>query len=253
MMSPFIKDAQQWYETPAGHWIHDQEKQCLDSLWEHCFGYYLLQLSFSAQVNTLSESSRIRHRIDLTPHPALHTPAYIPTSTLVGDFNLIPLASESIDAALVHHWLGLYGNPMESLGEIYRVLMPEGKIIICGIRPAWLWKLGDKLTGHSYFPWSKRSPTPSQIKRWLTAAGFMVSKTVWHHSQGLSFYRVGNDAPSPGSVVYKGIKQLSRMGCGASGYIIVGHKRVSTLTPMRMNWNRGRIAWSDYAKPLINK
>lgn len=240
MMSIFTTQAQAWYQTPISHWVHIQEKECLEPLWANCFGYYLLELSFSPHVNLLTQGSRIRHHIELSPNPTQITPR-----TLIGDFNLIPLASESVDLVLVHHWLGLYSDPLECLSEIYRVLMPEGRIIICGIRPAGVWKFADQCRNQAQFPWSMRSASPERVLKWLQSTGFSTSDKVLHHSYGLSLYR-NNERAAPSNTSYKaGLK----MG---GGYVIEAVKRVNTLTPMRLTWSK-QPSWSDYIKPIINK
>jgi SAM-dependent methyltransferase len=218
---------QSWYEQATGLWVLEQERAILKQLWPQCYGHYLLQLGLSSKISELSSDTTLRNTLTLTPFVSS-------TSSIIGNFTQLPIASESIDVVLVHHWLGVCEDPLLALQEIYRVLTPEGRVIICGIRPSWLWQIYDEVQRNLQFPWSLRSASVWQVKNWLTEVGFTTA-SLSRHSQGLSLNRYSHHVP-------KTPKWCTKLPFG-SGYIIVAQKHVPGLTPIKLEWAmRGELA-----------
>src|SRR5690606_13995139 len=94
------------------------------------FGYHLLQLSMSPQLD-LSDSSRISHRFSLNPLPGSSNAKL----AALADFSQLPLAEESIDVALLHHVLDFSESPHQLLRETARVLIGRGHLVILGFNP----------------------------------------------------------------------------------------------------------------------
>lgn len=61
------------------------------------------------------------------------------------DFESLPFPNNSLDLVVLPHALELARDPHETLREVERVLVPEGKVIIVGFNPASLWGLSHKL------------------------------------------------------------------------------------------------------------
>lgn len=64
---------------------------------------------------------------------------------LLCDFESLPFPSNSLDLVVLPHALELARDPHETLREVERVLVPEGKVIIVGFNPASLWGLWHRL------------------------------------------------------------------------------------------------------------
>ena len=234
-----LKDIQSWYTKPVGEWVLDQEQHLLDQIWPECFGYYLLELGLSPAVTQLSCASRLRNHVYLSPASA-------PEVNIVSEFTDLPLASDSVDVVLVHHWLGMLDNPVEALEEIYRVLVPEGRVIICGLRPAWWCGWYDKVAQEQRFPWSFHSARVGELKRWLGNVGFTMVKRV-RHSYGLSLQVNNLHLPN----LFYTFKGLAQVGLPyGSGYIIVAQKKISTLMPIKPKWSVYSLPVKD-VKPTI--
>ena len=53
----------------------------------------------------------------------------------------LPFAENSLDLVVLPHSLELNADPHATLREVERVLVPEGRVVICGLNPASLWGL----------------------------------------------------------------------------------------------------------------
>jgi SAM-dependent methyltransferase len=60
---------------------------------------------------------------------------------LVTDFSALPFEENSLDLVVLPHSLELNLDPHTTLREVERVLVPEGKVVICCLNPASLWGL----------------------------------------------------------------------------------------------------------------
>src|SRR6187402_1725870 len=132
-MRESIADMTQWFETPLGRALLDEEQEAIAEGLQFVFGYHLLQLGISGRVDLTTES-RISHRFVL--HPQLEENQRL--GALV-DFNHLPLAAESIDAVLLHHSLDFSQSPHHLLREATRIVIPKGHLIIVGFNPWSLW------------------------------------------------------------------------------------------------------------------
>ena len=169
---PIISLAQ-WLHTPAGADLLAWEQQQLDTAVADIFGFHALQLGMPAlqglrdnrmphrwlaldaldieqlQTNNGGEStaSPLLHSLN---HPCTVEPwsrSYSVVPSLVCDFDALPLDSQSMDLMVLPHSLELAEDPHRALGEVDRVLRPEGHAVILGFNPTSLWGLRQRL-GH---------------------------------------------------------------------------------------------------------
>jgi len=134
-----------WFATPAGRYLLDWERQRFDSAVDDIFGYHGVQLGLS-ELDGLAASRVRRHWLAAASYdlrPADPDPGVEPVRAhaLVTDFSALPFASGSLDMVLMPHTLDLAEDPHAALREAERVLMPDGKLVICGINPTSLWGL----------------------------------------------------------------------------------------------------------------
>jgi SAM-dependent methyltransferase len=60
---------------------------------------------------------------------------------LVTDFSALPFPAASLDLVVLPHALESSRDPHATLREVERVLVPEGRVVICGFNPTGLWAL----------------------------------------------------------------------------------------------------------------
>lgn len=163
----------QWLHTPAGVDLLAWEQQQLDAAVADLFGFHALQLGMPALQGL--RDNRMPHRwlavdeCDIHALSANHSGAVAASPllqslnhprtvepwsqsqavppTLVCDFDALPLDAQSMDLLLLPHALELAEDPHRALGEVDRVLRPEGHVVILGFNPASLWGLRQRL-GH---------------------------------------------------------------------------------------------------------
>jgi SAM-dependent methyltransferase len=144
-----------WLRTAPGlyllAWIQDRlDREVCDA-----FGFHAVQLGLP-QLDGL-RANRMPHRWVATD--SLHVPDAVPFSLPVAsdggisthpvdqpvglhcEFDALPFPSASIDLVVLPHSLELARDPHQTLREVERVLVPEGRVIIAGFNPASLWGL----------------------------------------------------------------------------------------------------------------
>ncbi len=126
-----------WLQTPPGQYLLAWERKQLDAAVSDIFGYHALQLGL-AQLDGL-HTNRMSHqwlaldRFGLAGSKPAREPA------LLTDFTALPFPSSSLDLVVLPHTLEFSVDPHATLREVERVLVPEGRVVICGMNPTSLW------------------------------------------------------------------------------------------------------------------
>jgi SAM-dependent methyltransferase len=128
---------QQWFETPPGRYLLAWERAEFDRAVSDIFGYHALQLGLP-ELDTL-QANRMPHRWLALPEPPREGGGA--RCALVTDFAALPFEENSLDLVVLPHSLELNIDPHATLREVERVLVPEGKVVICCLNPASLWGL----------------------------------------------------------------------------------------------------------------
>lgn len=152
-MSGQIIGMHPWLASPPGQYLLDWERAWLAETVADVFGYHALQLGLP-QLDGL-ESNRMPHRwlaTETAADSADHGDAAAKVArraTLVTSFSALPFPANSLDLVLLPHALELSSDPHGVLREVARVLVPEGRVVICGFNPMSLWGLRQR-RGHVY-------------------------------------------------------------------------------------------------------
>ncbi|MDP1682966.1 MAG: methyltransferase domain-containing protein [Burkholderiales bacterium] len=158
------RDARQWFETTLGGYVLAREQAYFDETVSDIFGFNALQLGLPRY--DLLRASRIPQRLNLDAH----SPA-----RLITDFNHLPIASQSVDLALMPHVLEFSATPHQILREVERVLMPEGHVIITGFNPLSWWGVGHLIKRRcGDYPWRGHFIGLPRVKDWLALLGLEV-------------------------------------------------------------------------------
>jgi SAM-dependent methyltransferase len=146
-MSEQIISFVDWLQTPAGQYLLAWERAQLDSTVSDIFGYHALQLGL-AQLDGL-HTNRMSHRwLALDPVGRLGS-SVTREPTLLTDYTALPFPSSCLDLVVLPHTLEFSADPHATLREVERVLVPEGRVVICGMNPTSLWGLKQS-RGHLY-------------------------------------------------------------------------------------------------------
>ena len=113
-----LEKLEQWLlYTPFGRYVLRNERIIFNNSSAKIFGYYSLQLGFK-NINFLQGNTIVNH--------------YILNSDILADLKYLPIDSSSIDLIACPHILDFEDNYKDILFECYRVLVPNGKLLISG-------------------------------------------------------------------------------------------------------------------------
>lgn len=185
----------QWLQSPPGRYLLDWEQARLDQAVTDVFGFHAVQLGLP-ELAAL-RANRMPHR--WVASDDLREPALLPLpviddalSTLLPmgeghalhcDFDALPFPSQSLDLVVLPHTLELARDAHDTLREVERVLVPEGRVVILGFNPASLWGLRQhaghwrqRLGGEQplYLPSAGEFIGYRRVRDWLRLLGFEV-------------------------------------------------------------------------------
>ena len=232
-MNDRIVGLHDWFATPPGRYLLAWEREQLDLAVADIFGYHALQLGIS-ELDAL--------RCNRMPHRWLATPVYSPGAAIVTDFEALPFPANSLDLVLLPHSLELSRDPHATLREVERVLVPEGRVVICGLNPMSLWGLRQK-HGRLYRRLGLGKPFMPQeecigfrrLRDWLRLLSFEVE------SERFGCYRpaIANEQwlRSFAWMDRAGARWWSIFG---AVYFLVAVKRVRGVTLLSPSWKAAR-------------
>ncbi len=161
-----------WFATPPGRYLLAWERAQLDLAVANIFGYHALQLGL-AELDALAANRM--------PHRWLATQTPVPGAAIVTDFSALPFPAHSLDLVVLPHALELASDPHTTLREVERVLVPEGRVVICGLNRVSLWGLRQRRAqfyrrlgvGQLFFP-QEEFIGYWRLRDWLRLLGFEV-------------------------------------------------------------------------------
>jgi SAM-dependent methyltransferase len=152
-----------WLSTPLGAYVAKREQAIFDRVLPDLFGYYAMQMG-AANLAFLN-ASRIGNRF---------TVGWNTTADFFAEADQLPFAENQFDVIVMPHVLEFHALPHEALREVFRVLRPEGRLLLTGFNPYSLYGakrfFGRDRTG----VWGGNFIALSRVKDWLTVLGFDV-------------------------------------------------------------------------------
>jgi SAM-dependent methyltransferase len=128
-----------WLATPPGRYLLAWEQAQLDRVVADLFGFHALQLGLP-ELDAL-RANRMPHRwvaLDRVAADGAPPPRAI---ALLAQGDALPFDERSLDLVVLPHTLELARDAHQTLAEVERVLMPEGRVVILGFNAASLWGL----------------------------------------------------------------------------------------------------------------
>jgi len=251
-MSERIIDLQDWLQTHAGRYMLAWEQGQVDALVVDMFGFHALQLGLP-QLQGLAHN-RMPHRWLAVQEPPELVPQDEanpgPSPALVTDFSALPFPAASLDLVLMPHSLEMSMDAHATLREVERVLVPQGRVLICGFNPVGLWALrqarsrlwqsltGGRWSGQGYLPVAGEYIGYWRLRDWLRLLDFEVE-----------IVRFGCYVPAVSSPAWlQRFAWMENLGprwwpIFGSSYLVVGVKRVRGVRLLGSVWKttRGRV------------
>lgn len=212
-----------WFESSLGQEILTQQLALAQPLVEGLFGYHLMQASVARQVD-FAACSRINHRFQLSPCAERGGAALV-------EFEQLPLPSESIDVAVLHHMLDFSPQPHQVLREAARVLIPGGHMVLIGFNPFSL--LGLSRIFLSSSPYQKGNQLrAARVADWMNLLDMQAGPVE------RGFFRL----PLQHADLLAKTAWMERMGTRwhlpwGGFYIIVARKEVARMRAIKLNWH----------------
>lgn len=165
-----------WLETPPGRYLIAWEQACLDRAVADIFGFHAVQLGLP-ELPALAAN-----RMPKQWTVAAAVAGTVGQVSLVADFAALPFPEASLDLVVLPHTLEFNPDPHATLREVERVLVPEGRVVICGLNPASLWGLRQRRAhlyrrlghGELYLPNAGEFIGFWRLRDWLRLLSFEV-------------------------------------------------------------------------------
>ena len=234
-------DIEDWYASETGQYLLNELDARLSPLLSTTFGYYSLQVGAAGLAARLQQSCRVKHQFTLGETEL--------TSHIQANPSMLPIASDSVDLVILMHHLSNTAEPHAILREAFRVLIPEGKLVIIDFNPISLWGLR-----HFFQSWLEKVPfrghffTAKRIDDWMRLLGFDKHR----------LYRVGYLPPIQKSSLLRHLGWLEKgmrnwfPRFGALN-LMVYSKSISPLTPVRHRWVTRKLLPAKIARPSVGR
>ena len=167
---------EEWLRSPLGQALLESENHELGSHLKQCFGVYRVHVGPGSDC-AAQLSANMPRTILLGAHAGMDT-------QVIMDPHNLPLANNSVQALVIQHVFDIAQDPHDMLREAARVVMPGGRMIICGFNPYSSWGLWRAMRMHRGYPWKNRFLPAQRLQDWLSLLNFKVVEC------SRSFYRL---------------------------------------------------------------
>ena len=230
-----------WYLSETGQYLLNELGEKINPILATTFGYYSLQIGCTGSAAQIQESCRVKHLFTLDD---LGTGAEIRATP-----SMLPIATDSVDLVILMHHLSNTGEPHAVLREAFRILIPEGKLVIIDFNPVSLWGLRHFLQGWlEYVPFNGHFYTAKRIDDWMRLLGF----------DQLCHYRVGYLPPIQKTSVTRHLTWLEKgtrkwLPLLGALNLLVYSKSISPLTPVRHRWVARKLLQGKIPRPSVGR
>jgi SAM-dependent methyltransferase len=244
-------DISAWFTTALGQRLLAEEQQYIDALLSEMFGYHLMSMSVLPQ-SSLIKASPTSYQFSVSPimdmsGNDIDEPIAAmgsdkkrkrKTSIVQANFEDLPIESQSIDVALLHHVLDFSSNPHQLLREVTRTLMPNGHIVLVGFNPWSALGLRRALScviSSSHF-YRQHHLQVSRLNDWCKVLELeLVYSDKGHY--GLPFDRCGS------SSVERMVTTLGKNIYPYFGgfYVLVLRKNVTPVRMIKSSWKKRKV------------
>lgn len=210
---------EQWFKSPLGRSLLATQENMLAQKMPVFRGRHALQLSVTRNIDLLKHTSLI-NTFAVGPKAGARIGVLCQSDKL-------PIYTESVDLAVIHHVMEYSQNPHELLKELTRVLLPSGHVVIVGFNPYGLF--GAATVFKRFFRtkvWHNHTLSARRVSDWLNLMGFTVVDIEY------GFYKPPINLTTLSQRFSWLDKVLSNLRWPLAGfYIITAKKQVAPFTP----------------------
>ena len=226
-----VTDLRSFYASPLGGVVRRVLGDVVAARWDTLVGQSVLGLGYALPYleGRRDEAMRMMAFFPATLG-AVSWPAQGASSASLVETDLLPLPDASIDRALLVHCLEATENPRLALEEIWRVLTPQGRMIVVVPSRRGIWARVDGTPFGQGQPFS-RSQLRDMLRETLFSPTYVAEALYTPPLARTSFLRlaraferigVGLSLPGAGVIVAEASKQLYRPVLARRGLQIAG-------------------------------
>ncbi len=211
----------EWFASPLGQYVLEADHRYFDATVADLFGFHALQIGLAPL--SFLRSSRITHRATLD---------WENKADIVSDADALPFGADTFDVVALPHALEFVLQPHDVLREVYRILRPEGQVVIAGFNPFSLFGSRRYFGRETLPPWNAAMISLYRMKDWLTLLGFDVV------GGALGAYALPTQNPK----WLNRVQWMDRAGdrwwpIAGGTYYLHAVKRVANVRLIRPEWN----------------
>jgi len=217
----------EWLATPLGAYLGQREQAYFDRTVADIFGFHALQIGLPEC--PLLEQSRIVSKWILD---------YDPPADIIADPHGLPFAENTIDLIVMPHALEFTDDPHLMLREAWRVIRPEGQIVISGFNPFSLFGTRRYFGRGATPPWNGNFIALYRLKTSSAASSTATSRRLRRTSGCGAFHSSRRPAiaggRSPAAFTFC-VRRRRCLACACS------RRRGSVASAGKKRWRRRRV------------
>lgn len=236
-MSVVMSSYSSFLESSVGEALLEVERAALAAHLEKLVGYNCLQLSVQRGAELCNEE-RFGQLVKMGYAPSADTSR---RDSVWADYEELPVASDCVDVAVLHHVLEFAEQPHQLLREATRTLTAGGHLLIAGFNPYGLWPMYRRYyrwrSGHAVEA-GRRGRRAGSIQRgrladWLSLLNYELLDEKY------LFFR----PPINSETWLRRLEfcdrwgRYSRLPFGLA-YVTLARKRTIAATPVSLGWRR---------------
>lgn len=230
---------ERWFKSPLGGALLIAQQEVLAKKMTMFRGRHALQLSVIRDVE-LTKAGSLVHQFAVGPKLG-------PGISVLCQSDNLPIYTESVDLAVVHHVMEYSRKPHQLLKELTRVILPSGHIVIIGFNPYGLFGVGAVFKRfYRTKVWHNHTLSCRRVADWLSLMGFTVVDVEY------GFYK----PPINLTTINKRFKWIDQVLSSlrwplAGFYIITAKKQVAPYTPTKEYLNYLRKSMIPIMEPSL--
>ncbi|MEZ5566196.1 MAG: methyltransferase domain-containing protein [Gammaproteobacteria bacterium] len=221
-----------WLESGIGPALLREESLQVAGAFENIFGDQLLQ------IGEWGDSGLFR-RFARTRRYAVVSATRGPGVDFVSELENLAVANDSIDAVFLPHTLETAKHPHSVLREFYRILRPDGHVVVAGFNAWGLWGVRHQLSRGKFPAGVRRMVSEYRVRDWLQLLEFSAQSARFHFVSPPLYGTRRPIAPLAEEAAETDAKRLAtnapacRWHPLAACYLLVARRDVFSVTPIR--------------------
>jgi len=233
---PLLSD---WFDSPLGQELLQQEQDFAEQVLPTLFGYHLLQIGWDHR-QCLFGASPVSRKLMLIPQMQLGADA----RTLIAHPAELPIQSSEVDVVILHHALDYADNPHQVLREAARVLRPGGHLLSFSFNPVSYWGLWRFFKRRMPPLWSGQFISPGRLQDWLGLLEMtsLKNRSMCHHLP------IESERWRQRLRMFECCSRKLPINSGAV-LMVLARKDVAGMTPLKAEWKHRRLLSMPSAEP----